>query len=141
MSKISSLQLALDRLLDAEPWDPVAVERARIKLGIAREEEANAIQTARDAELFLLRKEKLTASDEPPAVKALQARPRERTPPPTSYPGVLGLEAELPQHAATAGIDCSNATIEDAPLLPRLLASFRADFVKQIGDITGMIAV
>jgi hypothetical protein len=39
---ISSLQLALDCLLDAEPWDPVAVERARAKLVSAREADRHA---------------------------------------------------------------------------------------------------
>ena len=161
MASIPVLQQALDRVLDAEPWDPVAVERARTKLDIAkraRDDEAHAeaaaemrklrqAQLAHEEELYLLQKARLL--DEPLVPSNTRyARSRERTPPPASRPQpraaarsvspALGLEVELPQPAPTAGIDLA-APDQGAPLLPRLLASFRADFAQQCGTVSGML--
>jgi hypothetical protein len=162
---VLALQQTLDRLLDAEPWDAVAVERARTKLKIAcdaeaREEERQLRQAeagliaekkareekarVRDEELYLLQKQGLSqiavhTQDVPAPLKAA----RVRTPPPSqrgaaAASAVLGLEADIPQPSVTVGSDFA-AVVGDPPLLPRLLASFRADFAQQCGTVSGML--
>ena len=151
MSSIAELQQALDRLLEAEPWDPIAVERTRAKLSSARDAELfaqdcakrardrdeAALHSSRSEELFLLQKAHL--SQELAGHKGPQVRVR--TPPPASHSGAtirspvsqaLGLEAELSQP------DISAPIIEDAPLLPRLMASFRADMDQHCKISAGM---
>jgi hypothetical protein len=159
MSSIPVLQQALDRVLDAEPWDPVAVERARTKLDIAlkraRDDEAHAEalkllqaeaalvaeKKAHEDELFQMRKtlrtHEITTQSvphtriptPPPSVRRPGAQPGSTTNFQTPSPSLLGLEAELPQPVLAAGFD--RLAIEEAPLLPRLIASFRADLTHQ----------
>ncbi len=155
MASIIELQQVLDRLLEAEPWDPVAVERTRAKLRSARDAELfvqdcakrsrdrdeAALHSSRNEELFLLQKAHL--SQELAVHKTPQVRVR--SPPPASHSGAairspacparqgLGLEAEMSQP------DLSASIIEDAPLLPHLIASFRADMDQQCNPSPGKI--
>ena len=170
MASIPVLQQVLDRVLDAEPWDPVAVERARTKLDIAlkraRDEEAHAEASkirqdeaaearkllqaeaalvaekkAHEDELFQMRKtlrtHEITAQSvphariptPPPSVRRPGAQPGSTTNFQSPSPALLGLEAELPQPVVAADFD--RLPIEEAPLLPRLIASFRADLIQQ----------
>ncbi len=154
MASSIALQQALSLLLDAEPWDPIAVERARTKLSIAREAEDHVAKQARaelrdelalrrDEEIFQMQKVHLTQVHN---LKALHG-PRPRTPPPasrpisgaarSSSPASVGLDAEsvsLP--GRPAAIDCT-MPLEDDPLLPRLVASFRTDLIQQFKTPAG----
>jgi hypothetical protein len=149
MSSIAELQQALDRLFEAEPWDPIAVERTRAKLSSARDAELfaqdcakrardrdeAALHSSRSEELFLLQKANL--SQDRAVRKAPQVRVR--SPPPASHAAIrypvsqaLGLEAELSQPDLHAPI------VEDAPLLPCLMASFHADMDQHCKTSVGM---
>ncbi len=120
-------------------------DEAHVEVSKLRHAEA-ALKQAHENEVFLLQKARLF--DEPSGGKRPQARPRERTPPPASLlrpsatalsaSPALGLEADLPQPAPTVGIDL--AVPDEGPLLPRLLASFRADFAQQCGAVSGMLS-
>jgi hypothetical protein len=57
MASIPALQQALDCVLDAEPWDPVAVERARTKLDIAVKRARDEARADHEEEIFLRNEE------------------------------------------------------------------------------------